>query len=100
MALHPQSIKPIPPLTKEIAHQAFPKGNIYMSLRDELGTFYVDEDFVELYSTEGQPALRPGGLALVCVMQYLSGLSDRGAAEAVAARIDWKYAFSSFMYPL
>lgn len=92
MALHPQSIKPIPPLTKEIAHQAFPKGNIYMSLRDELGTFYVDEDFVELYSTEGQPALRPGGLALVCVMQYLSGLSDRGAAEAVAARIDWKYA--------
>ena len=45
MVLHPQSIKPIPSLTKEVAHQAFPKGNFYMSLRDELGTFYNDEDW-------------------------------------------------------
>ena len=93
MVLHPQSIKPIPPLTKKIAHQAFPKGNLYMTLRDQLGTFYnQDEDFAELYSLEGQPALRPWRLALVCVMQYMANLSDRGAAEAVAARIDWKYA--------
>lgn len=92
MALHPQSIKPIPRLTREVAHQAFPKGNVYMTLRDELGTFYNDSDFAELYSIEGQPALRPWHLALVCVMQYMANLSDRGAAEAVAARIDWKYA--------
>ena len=92
MVLHKQSIKPIPPLTKQIAHQVFPQGNLYMSLRDELGTFYNDSDFAELYSVEGQPALHPGCLALVCVMQYMANLSDRGAAEAVAARIDWKYA--------
>ena len=92
MALHPQSMKPVPPLTKEIAHQAFPKGNLYMTIRDELGIFYQDTDFAELYSIEGQPALHPGNLALVCVMQYMANLSDRGAAEAVAARIDWKYA--------
>ncbi len=92
MVLHPQLIKPIPQQTKRIAHQAFPKGNIYMTLRDELGIFYLDEDFAELYSFEGQPALRPGSLALICVMQYMANLSDRGAAEAVAARIDWKYA--------
>ncbi len=29
---HPQSIKPIPRLTKEVAHQAFPKGNLYREL--------------------------------------------------------------------
>ena len=92
MVLHHQSIKPIPPLTREIAHKAFPKGNLYMTLRDELGTFYDDEDFAELYSSEGQPALSPGRLALICVMQYVANLSDRGAVEAVAARIDWKYA--------
>ena len=92
MALHPQSIQPIPRLTKEIAQQAFPKGNLYMTLRDELGTFYQDEGFAQLYSREGQPALRPWHLALVCLMQYMANLSDRGAAEAVAARIDWKYA--------
>jgi transposase len=92
MALHPQSIKPIPRLTKEVAPHTHPKGNVYMTLRDELGIFYNDSDFAELYSNEGQPALRPWHLALVCVMQYMANLSDRGAAEAVAARIDWKYA--------
>ena len=92
MVLHPQSIQAIPILTREVARQAFPKGNLYMSLRDELGTFYLDSDFAELYATEGQPAWHPGRLALVCVMQYMSDLPDRGAAEAVAARIDWKYA--------
>ena len=92
MVLHHQSIKPIPPLTREIAHKALTKGNLYMTLRDELGTFYDDEDFAELYSSEGQPALSPGRLALICVMQYVANLSDRGAVEAVAARIDWKYA--------
>ncbi len=50
MVLHHQSIKPIPALTKEIAHKAFPKGNLYMTIREELGTFYDDEDFAELYS--------------------------------------------------
>ena len=92
MVLHPHGIKPIPPLTKEIAHKAFPKGNLYMTLRDELGLFYDDDDFAELYSSEGQPALRPGNLALICVMQYIANLSDRGTVEAVASRIDWKYA--------
>ena len=91
MVLHPQFVQSIPLLTQEIARQAFPKGNIYTRLRDELGMFYSDEDFTELYALEGQPALRPWRLALVCVMQYMANLSDRGAAEAVAARIDWKY---------
>ena len=92
MVLHPHGIKLIPPLTQEIARKAFPKGNLYMTLRDELGTFYDDQDFAELYSSEGQPALHPGRLALICVMQYIANLSDRGTIEAVAARIDWKYA--------
>ena len=72
MVLHRQSIKPIPSQTQEIARKAFPKGNLYISLRDKLGTFYDDEDFAELYSDEGQPALRPGSLALICVMQYMA----------------------------
>ena len=33
----------------------------------------------------------PGRLAWVTVMQYSEGMSDRQAAEAVRARIDWKY---------
>jgi transposase len=34
---------------------------------------------------------RASRLALVSVMHYMEGLSDRQAAEAVRERIDWKY---------
>ena len=39
-----------------------------------------------------QPALSPAVLALVTVMQFAEGLTDRQAADQVRARIDWKYA--------
>jgi transposase len=94
MTLHPQSVKPIPALTKEIAIQAFPQDNLYMMMRDRLGTFYTDWDFVDLFPTKGQPATCPWRLALITVMQFAEGLTDRQAANAVASRIDWKYALS------
>jgi transposase len=75
-----------------IARAAFRKGNLYMRLRDELGTLYTDEDFAHLFPSRGQPALPAWRLALVTVMQFLENLPDRQAADAVRARIDWKYA--------
>jgi transposase len=59
-------------------------------MRDEFGMLYVDEALAELFSTRGQPAAAPGCLALVRVMQFAEGLSDRQAADAVRARLDWK----------
>jgi transposase len=61
-------------------------------MRNVLGTIYEDEDFAKLFEVRGRPAIAPWGLALVTVMQFAEGLSDRQAAEAVRARIDWKYA--------
>jgi len=92
MSLKPVPIAPIPEMTARIAKAAFPKGNLYLRLRDELGTLYTDKDFAALYPKRGQPGLPAGRLALVTVMQFLENLSDRQAAEAVRARIDWKYA--------
>jgi len=62
-----------------------------MRMRDELGEIYQDASFAELFSGRGQQAESPGRLAWVTVMQFSEGLSDRQAAEAVRARIDWKY---------
>lgn len=84
----------IPEETVEIAQAAFPKGNIYMTMRDELGVMYEDSEFATLFASDGQPGLPPGMLAQVTVMQYAEGLTDRQAAEAVRARIDWKYALN------
>jgi len=75
-----------------VARAAFPKGNAYLRMHDELGRLYADQDFAALFPTHGQPALAPAQLALVTLMQFAENLSDRQAAEAVRARIDWKYA--------
>ena len=44
-----------------------------------------------LFPPCGQAALSPWLLALVTILQFRENLSDRQAAEAVRARIDWKY---------
>jgi transposase len=90
--MHPQPISPVPEDTARVAKAAFPKGNAYIEMRNVLGTVYEDEDFSELFEVRGRPAIAPWRLALVTVMQFSEGLSDRQAAEAVRARIDWKYA--------
>lgn len=93
MTLHARDRLKIPELTVKIARNTFRKGNVYMTMRDELDIRYKDNDFVELFtSVQGRPAESPGMLALVTVMQYAEGLTDRQAAEAVRGRIDWKYA--------
>ena len=62
-----------------------------MTLRDQRGTLFQDDAFLTLFPTNGQPALPPWRLALVTIMPFRENLADRQAAEAVRARIDWKY---------
>ncbi|MDJ0596276.1 MAG: transposase [Pleurocapsa sp. MO_226.B13] len=92
MSLHPQQLGVIPPETIRVAQLAFPKGNIYLKMRDELGVFYSDNNFNSLFSQKGQPAFSPWRLALITILQYVEGLTDRQAADSVRGRIDWKYA--------
>lgn len=77
----------IPELTEQIAREAFPKVNVHMRMRDELGEMYKDEDFQDLYGKSGGWAESPGRLALVSIMQYAENLTDRQAADAVRGRI-------------
>jgi len=91
MSLHPEPIGEIPAETVRVALGALPKGSVVTRLRDEFNTLFEDADFRALYPTRGQPGLPPWRLALVTVFQFLEHLSDRQAADAVRARIDWKY---------
>jgi transposase len=94
MSLSSRGIAPVPEETAAVARAAFPKGNPYMQMRDELGSLYTDDMFADLYPKDGQPAVQPWRLALVTVMQFAENLTDRQAAEAVRDRIAWKYALS------
>jgi hypothetical protein len=88
--LKPQPIPEIPAETVRVVRAAFPKGNLYIHLRDTLGTIYQDELFADLYPGRGQPAYAPWRLALVTVFQFMENLTDRQAADAVRSRLDWK----------
>ena len=92
MSLKPTELNQIPAETVRVAWAAFPKGNLYLKVRDQLGVLYDDETFAHLFPTRGRPAESPARLALVTVFQFAEGLSDREAADAVRSRIDWKYA--------
>src|SRR5690349_9230669 len=94
MSMHPQPIPTIPEETARVAHAVLPEGNVWLQMRDELGTLSEDQDFQDLFPNCGQPAETPWRLALVTLMQYAEGLTDRQAADAVRTRIDWKYALS------
>jgi transposase len=74
-----------------VATAALSRSNSYIKLRDHLGTVFEDQDFLSLFPSRGQPAFAPWRLALVTVMQFAEGLSDRDASDAVRTRIDWKY---------
>src|SRR2546423_178335 len=89
--LRRQALPAIPRGTIRVAQAAFPKGHPYLRLADELGSLFTDDTFAALFPRHGQPAFAPWRLALVTILQYAEGLSDRRAADAVRSRIDWKY---------
>src|SRR5215831_10296931 len=91
MSLRPITNHIVPELTAQIARAAFPNGSLSIRIYDHLGTIFQDQHFADLFPDRGQPAQAPFRLALITVLQFLEGLSDRQAADAVRGRIDWKY---------
>src|SRR5690242_1555512 len=74
-----------------VALAAFPNATFCIRLRDVLGPLFTDEAFAGLFSGRGRPAESPGTLAVVSVLQFVEGLTDAQAADAVRGRVDWKY---------
>jgi transposase len=92
MSLRPNGLTQIPAETSRVARAAFPNRCLAMRARDALGPLFTDEQVTELFAARGRPAWSPARLVLVLVLQFVEGLTDRQAADAVRARLDWKYA--------
>jgi transposase len=67
--MHPQPIPAIPEETVRLAHAVLPEGNVWMQMRDELGTVCEDTDCADLFPSRGHPAEAPWRVALVTLMQ-------------------------------
>lgn len=79
-------------MTARVARATYQKkGSLCLRIRDELGAVFTDEQFAGLFGGRGRPGWSPARLVWVSVLQFLEGLTDRQAAEAVRSRIDWKY---------
>ncbi len=91
MSLRPTPSGTVPESTVVVARAVFRRGSPYRRLRDALGPIFMDQQFVALFPSHGQPAEAPWRLALVTLLQFAENLSDRRAADAVRSRIDWKY---------
>lgn len=92
MSIWPKASYEIPLTTVQVARAAFPKGCLAIRVRDELGELFRDDDFASLFAKRGRPGHSPTRLALVVVLQFAEGLTDRQAADAVRGRLDWRYA--------
>jgi len=65
MSLNSCPIDPVPSETARVARAVFPKGNRYMTMRDELGILYPNDLFADLYPRVGHYGEPPWCLALV-----------------------------------
>ena len=83
MSLKPEPIQPVPIETARVAKAAFPKGNLCITLRVRLGTIFRDEDFVDLFPHDGQPALPLWRLALVTILQFRESLLETASIIAL-----------------
>jgi hypothetical protein len=82
MSLQPSSPAEVPSQTAAVDRVAFPRGNAYIRLKDDLGTLFTDAH-VLLLRPPGRGTLAAGARYLVAVFREPLG-PPRG-------RIDWKY---------
>jgi transposase len=92
VSVRPRIGAEVPELTARVARAGNPGGTTAMWVRDRLDGLWRDEGFQAWYPRDGRPGLSAAQLATVGVLQFLPGLSGRGAAGAVRCRIDFKYA--------
>jgi hypothetical protein len=64
MSLQPQPPGSVPEETARVARAAFPRGNLYMRMRDEFGAIFTDTAFAPSLLPAGDRPKRPGGWRL------------------------------------
>ncbi len=94
--------KSVPSLPKETARAAnaiFGRGNLYMVIGEHLDTM-LEDIHLQGFSENKCTSKREGTLwALITFFQFIEGLTDVQAVDAVRTRIDWKFALHLSLTP-
>jgi transposase len=96
------SSNPIPSLPKETARAAnaiFGRSNFHILLGENLETILEDINFEMPSRIGGCSNVEVAILALITFFQFLEGLTDIQAADAIRTRTDWKFALHLSLIP-
>lgn len=83
---------PMPEEMRRIGENLLERDDPFRLIGEQLFERLNEEEFADLYSSEGKPGISPVILAFVSVFQFMEKLADRQAAQALRMRLDWKYA--------
>ncbi|MBM4429970.1 MAG: IS1182 family transposase [Chloroflexi bacterium] len=93
MSLQWELSRDVPEDTATVGRMILREDNPYRQIGDRFDELLPEENvFGPMYAETGRGAISPLLLSLVTVFQMWEKVTDRYAAEMVAARIDWKYA--------
>ena len=79
---------PMPEETRRIGESLLDEDDPYRLIGEQLFEKLNEEEFADLYSSEGKPGISPVILAFVSVFQFMERLADRQAVQALRMRLD------------
>jgi transposase len=93
------AIPPIPKETIRAAHAIFGRSNFYILVGDHLEGILKDLEWQHFLGGEPPSKLDDMILPLITFFQFVEGLTDTQAIDAVHTRADWKFALHLSLMP-
>ena len=99
MSADSKVIPSIPKETVRAANAVFGRGNFYIQVGENLDVMLADIHWQTSQNRDGISGVADPALSLITFFQFVEGLTDRQAADAVRTRIDWKFALHLALIP-
>ena len=95
-----QAIPSIPKETARAASASFGRGNFYIQVGEQLDSILEELHWQQSHEWRGGFATAEDlSLALITLFQFMEGLTDAQASDALRTRIDWKFALHLPLLP-
>src|SRR5512140_3732571 len=92
MQPEPATFPPIPADIKRAARAVFSSSNFYIRVGEQVAAIFSEPGLEHIAETSASLKAAPHFLPLVTFFQFVEGLTDAQAADAVRSRMDWKFA--------
>lgn len=99
MSAYSKAIPSIPKETVRAAHASFGRSNFYILVGDQLQHILEELERQHLSDGDDLSKVEEVTLPLITFFQFIEGLTDVQAIDAVRTRTDWKFALHLSLFP-